>query len=458
MMSVEEAVQSNATARILAQAFLSEYFCDKQVAYPINPFQMLSDLGVPFVFRAFSNKYCEGMYLPAQGEKDIAIVGINIKRPITRQRYTAAHELCHHIKDSGSTYICNLNNDAKIERYAENFAAELLMPYGEMKRQIEKYAPTGYLTLVQILEIADYFGVSFLSCLLRAAIFGKIDGNCEPAALKKRAQKFGPDKKRKELGHTYTALYAQVIDAGENCLHIEPIEFIKRKYCNDYVYNDARMEGVNIGREKVAEIVTDIKLHKSDSPYCTEEHENEVAVAGHALMYEYLFSIQPDQKIDIFSTLVLLHRQLFSCAPSPEFGGAFRNSDPLVMGAKFETVGSSQVIPALLELSPMVQRLLEQSDEISLSQYVKEVASIHHKLTVIHPFGDGNGRTLRAFMNLLLIRRGLPPIYFKVEDKDVYLDALSQVDQDDTNYGPLYEVIFKAILRAQAELTEAPPL
>lgn len=52
-MSVEEAVQSNATVCILAQAFLSEYFCDKQVTYPINSSQMLSNLGVPFVFVRF---------------------------------------------------------------------------------------------------------------------------------------------------------------------------------------------------------------------------------------------------------------------------------------------------------------------------------------------------------------------------------------------------------------------
>ena len=105
-----------------------------------------------------------------------------------------------------------------------------------------------------------------------------------------------------------------------------------------------------------------------------------------------------------------------------------------------------------------MQRLLEQSVEISLSQYVKEVTIIHHKLTVIHPFGDGNGRTLRAFMNLLLIRRKLPPIYFKVEEKKVYLEALAQADRDDAHCESLYEVVFKAILRAQAELTEAPPL
>lgn len=459
MMSVKEAVQNGATPRTLAQAFLSEYFHEKQVTYPINPFQMLTDLGVPFVFRAFSNKNCEGMYLPAQGKDDVAIVGINIKRPITRQRYTAAHELCHHIKDSRSTYICNPGSNIPIERYAENFAAELLMPYMEMKRQIMKCAPTGYLTFDQVLEIADYFGVSFSSCLVRAASsFHRIEGNCEPSSLKKRAEKFGADKKRKALAHTYVELYAQVIDAGENCLYVVPSEFVRRKYCNDYVYNDARMEGITIGREKVAEIVTDIKLHKTDSPYCTEQHENEVAVAGHALMYDYLFSIPEDKGIDIFSGLVSLHRQLFSCAPSPEFGGTFRKSNPLVVGAKFETIDSSKVIPALLELSPDVQKLLEHSDEISLSQYVKEVAVVHHKLTVIHPFGDGNGRTLRAFMNLLLIRRRLPPIYFKVEEKKVYLEALAQADKDDSNYEPLYEAVFKAILRAQAELTEAPPL
>ena len=104
------------------------------------------------------------MHLPAQGENDIAIVGINIKRLVTKRRYTATHEL----KGSGSTYICNLNNDTKIERYTENFAAELLIPYSEMKRQMEKYRPTDYLILNQVLEIADYFGASFLSCLLGA--------------------------------------------------------------------------------------------------------------------------------------------------------------------------------------------------------------------------------------------------------------------------------------------------
>ena len=76
---------------------------------------------------------------------DIPVVGINITRPITRQRYTAAHELCHHIKDSKSSYVCNIAAADSVEKYAEAFTEELLMPYSEMKRQISLYEQFGHL-------------------------------------------------------------------------------------------------------------------------------------------------------------------------------------------------------------------------------------------------------------------------------------------------------------------------
>ena len=53
MMSVFNAVKNGVKERVLAQAVLSEYFKEKQVAYPINPFQMLTDYGIPFVFEPF---------------------------------------------------------------------------------------------------------------------------------------------------------------------------------------------------------------------------------------------------------------------------------------------------------------------------------------------------------------------------------------------------------------------
>ena len=50
----------------------------------------------------------------------------------------------------------------------------------------------------------------------------------------------------------------------------------------------------------------------------------------------------------------------------------------------------------------------------------------HFRLTAIHPFGDGNGRTARLLMNLMLIRAGYPPIAVRPEDRRTYLDALER--------------------------------
>jgi Fic family protein len=48
----------------------------------------------------------------------------------------------------------------------------------------------------------------------------------------------------------------------------------------------------------------------------------------------------------------------------------------------------------------------------------------HLRLVGIHPFNDGNGRTARLLMNLILSRAGYPPIAVRPEDRPAYLRAL----------------------------------
>jgi Fic family protein len=50
----------------------------------------------------------------------------------------------------------------------------------------------------------------------------------------------------------------------------------------------------------------------------------------------------------------------------------------------------------------------------------------HCELVDIHPFNDGNGRTARLLMNLVLIRGGYPPVVVRLEDRPAYIDALQQ--------------------------------
>src|SRR5579884_1377400 len=50
----------------------------------------------------------------------------------------------------------------------------------------------------------------------------------------------------------------------------------------------------------------------------------------------------------------------------------------------------------------------------------------HRRLVDIHPFNDGNGRTARLLMNLVLIRGGYPPVAVRPEDRLAYVQALQQ--------------------------------
>lgn len=59
---------------------------------------------------------------------------------------------------------------------------------------------------------------------------------------------------------------------------------------------------------------------------------------------------------------------------------------------------------------------------------VAMAALAHHRLAAIHPFTDGNGRTARLIMNLLLFRSGYPPTVILRADRRQYYSALAQAD------------------------------
>ena len=62
----------------------------------------------------------------------------------------------------------------------------------------------------------------------------------------------------------------------------------------------------------------------------------------------------------------------------------------------------------------------------------------------IHPFFDGNGRTGRLVLNLLLVRLGYPPVIIYKRQRARYLGALRRADAGDC--GELGELIARAIL------------
>jgi Fic family protein len=84
----------------------------------------------------------------------------------------------------------------------------------------------------------------------------------------------------------------------------------------------------------------------------------------------------------------------------------------------------------------------------------------HRRLVDIHPFNDGNGRTARLLMNLILIRAGYPPVAVRPEDRPAYIRALqeAQAGQGSQSFDNLlYERLDATLGEYLSALQEARP-
>jgi Fic family protein len=69
----------------------------------------------------------------------------------------------------------------------------------------------------------------------------------------------------------------------------------------------------------------------------------------------------------------------------------------------------------------------EESEKVDINPIILATA-FHYKFIRIHPFDDGNGRTVRILMNFILMQFGYPPVIIRTEEKREYLSVLEQAD------------------------------
>jgi Fic family protein len=72
------------------------------------------------------------------------------------------------------------------------------------------------------------------------------------------------------------------------------------------------------------------------------------------------------------------------------------------------------------------------------------LAVLHNEFECIHPFLDGNGRSGRLALNLILVRLGYPPIVVMKRQRSAYLGAMERADTGDS--GLLGELLARAML------------
>lgn len=82
--------------------------------------------------------------------------------------------------------------------------------------------------------------------------------------------------------------------------------------------------------------------------------------------------------------------------------------------------------------------------EARSNAFPEHLAELHATFEQIHPFLDGNGRTGRLVLNLVLVRLGYPPAIIYKRQRAQYLTALRRADAGDC--GALGELLARSIL------------
>jgi Zn-dependent peptidase ImmA (M78 family)/fido (protein-threonine AMPylation protein) len=419
--------------------------------FPIDPFKILKSKNVIITFSDFDK--LEGLLL-FDSEKE-SIVSINSNRPVKRQRFTAAHELGHimlHTEIKGENFLCPISGiKSIIEKEADDFASNLLMPTKELIKQVDKYQnKDGKVDLDECLLISEYFGVSFESCVKTICFrLNRFIDNVDNAELNKIIRKYAPLKKRMQLLEETKDL--ELLINSINYSHFSLVninEIIGIKFVQSLVYHDNRLENINLTKEEINEIYADFRINGKESKYCNCDNQNIIEALGNMEMNRYCLSTK--DKLDIFK-IKDLNKLLYKYAPYPEYAGQYRSEDNLILNGKIQPVTASNLFDEIADLNALVEKIVNNIEKYSVEEYIYEITNIHYKLTVLHPFNDGNGRVSRAFFNWLLRIKGLCPIFIDSNNKCDYLNTLNCIDRGKDNT-ELQIIIVKAIISTMAEL------
>ena len=445
-------ITQNVKAEQLADEVLKQ-IKDKygEITYPIDPFMLLKENNILVSFSDFEN--LEGIIL--NDEDNVTIVSINRLRPLTRQRFSAAHEYCHFIKDLKkeenkiNRIDCLVGSKSLVERYADEFASNLLMPKYKLKELCEEYKnENGYVDFNNITYIAEYFGVSFQSCVFRIAYTLKmIDGDTTSKELLKRIKKYRPDKKRKELieknndflliGNAINSFFYCMVDLKNN---------IGAKFLNNYIYYDNKLEGIE--EKNVSYILADLSFNKEKSKFYNSQDEKIVMTLGNYRLQEYVLTT--NEKIEI-KKCRNLHKLLNYYTPFPEYSGVYRNNDAVILKGTMQPVNYMMIADEIEKLNQEFELFLQDIDKYSVSKYIEKLVYFVYHFIKIHPFNDGNGRISRALLNWMLRLKNIPPIYIDDKSRKEYYEALSKIDIEG-NYVPMILLVEKRVINTLIEL------
>lgn len=196
----------------------------------------------------------------------------------------------------------------------------------------------------------------------------------------------------------------------------ESLRVLERWYDVELTYTSTAIEGSTLTRSETA-IVVEKGITIGGKPL-RDHLEALDHMDALAFVRALAGSDEPIREADVRQ----IHRLVLQRS-APEEAGAYSRHQRAILGSTLRLPSPAE-LPALMGDFGVWLAAAEPSPTSAFEA--------HYRLVTIHPFSDGNGRTARLLMNLLLLRAGYPPLSIGPPERAAYLAALEsrQTERD----------------------------
>ncbi len=210
---------------------------------------------------------------------------------------------------------------------------------------------------------------------------------------------------------------------------------LKEQFAIELTYNSNAIEGNRLSLKETYLVISEGITVKGKS---LKDH---LEAKDHYEAIHFLFElIEHERSHTVSEYLIRSLQQLVVRETDTKNAGAYRTGSVMI-------TGSSHSPPEAQEISYLMKEFVHWIKSSAKELHPVELAALaHHRLVHIHPFADGNGRTARLLMNLLLMQRGYPLVTILKNDRKKYYNVLDQADRG--NQGPMVQLIAQAVERS----------
>jgi len=186
----------------------------------------------------------------------------------------------------------------------------------------------------------------------------------------------------------------------------------------EFTYTTNKIEGSTL-----THLETALLLEEGISPANKPIEDIKEAEQHREVFYDM---IKNDKNINI-STLIQWHKKLFQFTKK-EKAGKIRTYPVRISGSR-------HLPPDPFELDLIIRKFFSWYNQNKNKMHPLHLAAlVHFRFVSIHPFGDGNGRITRLFMNYVLHKNGYPMLIIDYKDRRSYYNALetSNIKNDES--------------------------